>query len=123
MTAGPPEGGPYTELRRPMTFNRAAACVLAIVLLLPAAALAHEGHMHKVLGTVTSVQGQHVMVKTTQGKEIMVMLDSKTTVTRDKSKLDASAVKVGERVSVDYMEEKGMMMAHAVKLGAVSAKK
>ena len=106
-----------------MTFNRVAAFVLAAILLLPVAALAHEGHTHKVLGTVTSVQGQHVMIKTTAGKEMMVMLDTKTTVTRGATKLDASAVKVGERVSVDYMEEKGMMMAQAVKLGAASAKK
>lgn len=106
-----------------MTINRVAALVLATVLLLPVAALAHEGHMHKVLGTVASVQGQHVMVKTTDGKEVTVMLDNKTTVTRGTTKLDASAIKVGERLSVDYMEEKGMMMAHAVKLGAASPKK
>ena len=106
-----------------MTFNRVAAFVLATVLLLPVAALAHEGHMHKVLGTVTSVQGQHVALKTTAGKEMTVMLDNKTAVTRGTTKLDASAVKVGERVSVDYMEEKGMMMAHAVKLGAAAPKK
>jgi len=106
-----------------MTFKRIAAFVLSTVLLLPAAALAHQGHMHKVLGTVSSVQGQHVMIKTTDGKDMTVMLDSKTAITRGKDKLDASAVKAGERVSVDYMEEKGMMMAHAVKLGAASSKK
>src|ERR1044071_2372332 len=105
----------------PMTRNRVTAFVLATVLLLPVAALAHEGHMHKVLGTVSSVQGQHVMIKTTEGKDMTVMLDNKTEITRGKDKLDASALKVGERVSVDYMEEKGMMMAHAVKLGAAAA--
>jgi hypothetical protein len=107
----------------PMTFTRVAGFVLATVLLLPVAARAHEGHMHKVLGTVSSVQGQHVMIKTTDGKDVMVMLDNKTQVTRGKDKLDASALKAGERVSVDYMEEKGMMMAHAVKLGAAASAK
>ena len=104
-----------------MTFTRLAAFVLATVLLLPVGARAHEGHMHKVLGTVSSVQGQHVMIKTTEGKDAMIMLDNKTEITRGKDKLDASALKPGERVSVDYMEEKGMMMAHAVKLGAAAA--
>ena len=104
-----------------MIFNRVAALVLATVLLLPVAALAHEGHAHKALGTVSSVQGQHVTIKTTEGKDLMVMLDTKTQITRGKEKLDASALKVGERVSVDYMEEKGMAMAQAVKLGAAPA--
>src|ERR1041384_8054055 len=106
-----------------MTFTRLAVFALATVLLLPVAALAHEGHTHKVMGTVSSVQGQHVMIKTPEGKDVMIMLDTKTEITRVKDKLDASALKSGERVSVDYMEEKGMMMAHAVKLGAASAKK
>ena len=106
-----------------MTFNRISAVLLSAVLLLPVAALAHDGHMHKVLGTVASVQGQHVTVKTTEGKDVTVMLDSKTAITRGKDKVAAAALKVGERVSVDYMEEKGMMMAHAVKLGAASGKK
>jgi hypothetical protein len=51
------------------------------------------------------------------------MLDKKTTITRGKDKLDASALKVGERVSVDYMEENKMNMAHAIKLGTTSAAK
>ena len=40
--------------------------------------------------------------------------------TRGKEKLTADAIKVGERVSVDYMEEKKMMMAHAVKLATTA---
>ena len=95
--------------------------VACVALLLPAVARAHEGHMHKALGTVSSIDGQHVVVKTTDGKSLMVMLDKETTITRGKDKLDASALKVGERLSVDYMEEKGMNMAHAIKLAAAPA--
>lgn len=95
--------------------------IACVALLAPAVARAHEGHMHKALGTVSSSDGQHVVVKTTDGKSITVMLDKETTVTRGKEKLDAAALKVGERVSVDYMEEKGMNMAHAVKLATASA--
>jgi hypothetical protein len=96
----------------------AIACV---ALLSAAVAQAHEGHLHKALGIVSSIDGPHVVVKTTDGKSITVMLDKETTITRGKDKLDASALKVGERLSVDYMEEKGMNMAHAVKLSTVSA--
>lgn len=96
------------------------AAVVCAALLVPAVARAHEGHLHKALGTVSSINGQHVVVKTTDGKSLTVMLDKDTTVTRGKDKLDASALKVGERVSVDYMEEKGMNMAHTVKLATTS---
>jgi hypothetical protein len=79
-------------------------------------AQAHEGHTHKVMGTVQAINGQHIDVKTTDGKTVTVMTDAKTTVTRGKEKLTASAVKVGDRISVDAMQEKDMMMAHAIKL-------
>ena len=45
------------------------------VLALSAAALAHEGHMHKVLGTVASIAGNQVEVKATDGKVVTVMLE------------------------------------------------
>ena len=89
----------------------------------PGTVAAHEGHTHKVLGTVASVQGNHVEVKTTDGKSVTVMLDAKTKITRGTEKLDASAIKVGGRVSIDAMQEKDMMMAQAVKLGTVPAGK
>ena len=97
--------------------------VLTAALMAPAAARAHEGHMHKALGTVSSVDGPHVVIKTTDGKSLTLMLDKETTVTRGKNKLDAAALKVGERVSVDYMEEKNMMMARAIKLATTTQAK
>lgn len=93
---------------------------LATAVLIPIAARAHGGHTHKVMGTVLSVQGDHVQVKTTDGKTMMVMLESKTTITRGKTKLDRAAITVGERVSIDAMQQKDMFMAQAVKLGAVT---
>jgi hypothetical protein len=95
--------------------------VLCAALLAPAVARAHEGHLHKALGTVSAIDGQHVTIKTTDGKSVMVMLDNKTTVTQGTKKLDAAALKIGQRVSVDYMDEKDMKMAHAIKLAAAPA--
>ena len=99
----------------------ALAAVLAFVA--PGTLVAHEGHTHKALGTVSSVQGNNLVVKTTAGKSITVMLDAKTKITRGKDTLDAAALKVGERVSIDYVEEKKMMMAQAVKLGTAPVAK
>ena len=97
------------------------AIVLAGALVLPVVARAHEGHAHKVMGTVASVDGDHLMVKTADGKSVMVMIDKKTAITRGKTKLDAAALKVGERVVAEGMEEKSMIMAKTVKLGALAA--
>src|SRR6186713_2054572 len=103
--------------------NWIVAIVVMTALVIPAIGRAHEGHLHKALGTIASVQGEHVQIKTTDGKTVTVMLDKETTVTRGKTKLDATALKVGERVSVDYMEENKMLMAHAIKLATTTAAK
>jgi hypothetical protein len=49
------------------------------------------------------------------------MLDAKTAVTRGKTKLDAAAIKVGERLVAEGTEEKDMIVAKTVKLGTVAA--
>lgn len=100
--------------------NWIVAAVVMTALAIPAIGRAHEGHLHKVLGTIASVQGDHVEIKTNDGKSITVMLDKKTQVTRGKETLNATALKVGDRASVEYMEEKKMMMAHAIKLGTTT---
>ena len=94
---------------------------LVAALTLPVAARAHAGHTHKVMGTISSVTGSHVVVKTTDGKSVTVVLDAKTAITRGKTKLDPAALKTGERVSIDYMQEKSANMAKTVKLGETSA--
>jgi hypothetical protein len=97
------------------------AVAIAVALVVPTVARAHEGHAHKVMGTVSSVEGNNVMVKTTDGKTVMVMLDGKTKITQGKTKVAASALKVGDRVVAEGPEEKEMIMAATVKLGDASA--
>jgi hypothetical protein len=104
-----------------MLKNWMVSSILALALALPVVAYAHEGHVHNALGTITSVQGGQVVLTTRDGKALTVLLNRKTTVTRGKDKLDASALKVGERVSVDYLEENKVMMAQTIKLGAAPA--
>ena len=99
--------------------------VLAVVvasLVSPVTSWAHEGHTHKVMGTVSSISGKNLMVKTTEGKEVMVMLDDKSKIARGKSAAELASVKVGDRVVAEGMETKGMIMATAVKLGEAAAK-
>ena len=94
---------------------------IAAVLALPAAAVAHKGHAHKVMGTVSSIDGNHLAVKTTDGKTVMVMLDAKTKITQGKAKLTSTAVKVGDRVVAEGPLEKDMLTAASLQVGAAPA--
>jgi hypothetical protein len=95
--------------------------VLTVALLVPAVARPHGGHAHKVMGTVSSIEGDHVMVKSRDGKSVMVMLDSKTKVTQGKTPLDAAALKVGDRIVAEGPEENEMIMATSVRIGRAPA--
>ena len=95
--------------------------VLASAMLAPRMARAHEGHDHTVMGTIASIDGTNLMVKTADGKQTMVMMDAKTKITQGKAKVDAKALKVGDRVVASGPEEKEMIMAETVKVGAAPA--
>jgi hypothetical protein len=99
-----------------------AALALLAALAVPAPAGAHGGHTHNVMGTIASLEGARLAVKATDGKTLTVTLDAKTTITRGKTKVDASALKTGERVSIDYLQEKNANLAKAVKLGTAPAR-
>ena len=98
-----------------------AIVVLGVALLAPRLSLAHEGHDHTVMGTISSIDGTNLMVKTADGKMTMVMMDAKTKITQGKTKLDGKALKVGDRVVASGPEEKGMISAETVKVGTAPA--
>ena len=95
--------------------------VLAATIIVPAIARAHEGHDHTVMGSITKVDGMNLMVKGTDGKEVMVMMDAKTKITQGKTTVDAKTLKVGDRVVASGPESQGMISAETVKLGAAPA--
>ena len=84
---------------------------------------AHEGHTHKVLGTVSMIHENHVEVKDVKGKTIALTVNDKTKIWRGKSPLGIAEVKVGERVSVTYQEVKdkagkSSMIVKTIQVGA-----
>lgn len=95
---------------------------LVASLALPAALRAHEGHAHKVMGTVTTRHDRHVEVRTKEGKIIMIALTEKTKFARGKQQVDETALKVGDRVVVE-VEGKETLTAKAVTLGGAPAAK
>ena len=99
-----------------------ALLALVAVLMVPAVSRAHENDK-TVMGNITKIDGMNLMVKGADGKEVMVMMDAKTKITMGKNKVNANALKVGDRVAASGPEEKGMISAETVKLGAAPAAK
>ena len=100
-----------------MKKNALVGVVLACLLSATAAVLQAAADM-KVSGTVSSIQGEHLMVKTFDGKEAMVMLDAKTTITKDKKKVDAKTLKAGDAITAEGSGDASMLMAKTVVVGA-----
>ena len=103
--------------------------VLFAALAVPAYVYAHEGHAHKVMGTVSMRHENHLEVKETDGgKTVTITLNEKTKILRGKAKATAADIKPGERVVVTATETKGkdgqtLMIASEVRLPeAVAAK-
>ena len=91
-----------------------AVIVLAWALALPLSLAAHPGHDHKLLGTVVSVTGQNVLIKTTDGKERTFQLTAVTKVLNGKLKGDARDIKPGMRVVVNVGDAKEPLKAKEV---------
>lgn len=100
-----------------MTSKWIVVAALLATLLFPVIARAHGAHVHKVMGTVSSIDGNHISVRTTDGKSVMVMLDAKTKVTRGTTKLTTTALKAGVRIVVEGTEKDGTVTAATVKIG------
>ena len=71
---------------------------MAILFVLPPLALAH-GHGH-VMGTILTVQPDHLDVKTKDGKTVSVPLAKSTRYFRGNARATASELKAGSRVVV-----------------------
>jgi hypothetical protein len=67
---------------------------------------AHEGHAHKIMGTIASVRTDRLDIKATDGKTASVILNEKTKIVRGTESVKTTDLKVGERVVATAMEQK-----------------
>lgn len=82
---------------------------------------AHEGHLHRVMGTVAAIDSAHVEIETKSGKKESFLLTKETRYVRGKRPGTATDVKVGERAVVSVIEKDGRNMATEVLLGDAKA--
>ena len=89
------------------------AVALIVAFAFPSVMLAHEGHPHRVMGTVSAITATQIDVKTADGKTVAITLDAKTVYQSGKTKVEAKMVKVGERVVVSALLAEGAKIATA----------
>jgi hypothetical protein len=98
-------------------FFVAALAIGVMTLGVNARLLAHEGHEHKVMGTVTMAAVDHVMLKDKDGKDVMVKVNAATKV-KAKPALTVQEIKPGTRIVVSAVEEKDKSMtAKTIEVG------
>ena len=84
--------------------------------------VAHEGHDHKVMGTVTMAAADHVMLKDKDGKDVMVKVTKDTTV-KGKAATKVEQIQAGTRVVVTATQGKDKSMtAKSIEVGVAAPK-
>jgi len=94
--------------------NKFLFVALAFTVLASAAPLAHPGHEHKLMGTITAIDGNKVVIKTTEGKDATFQVIPVTSFKRDKAKGTQADLKVGMRVVVNVGDGAEPMKAKEV---------
>jgi hypothetical protein len=82
------------------------AMALAALVAASGLASAHEGHEHKIMGKVVTVDEKKIEVESTDGKKVSGVLSADTRYLRDKTPTARADVKVGERVVIVVVEDK-----------------
>lgn len=101
-------------MTRRMMLTLAGAASLALAL--PPGALAHEGHAHRVLGTVDAIDATHIEVTAQDGKKESYSLTKQTRYLKGTVAAKASDVTVGRRVALSVVEEGGQKTVSEVTL-------
>jgi hypothetical protein len=100
------------------SMTRAVGTAFVLLLMSFTPALAHDGHVHRIMGTVTAVDGKHMDVKTPSGEVLSIQINDKTLVTRAKRKIALDQVKKGGRVVVDIGNGEDPLIAREIQVGA-----
>lgn len=91
-----------------MSMKRSLLSLIAVAFLtvtFGARLLGHEGHEHKVLGTVTMAASDHLMLKDRDGKDVVVKVTKDTKVKANPS-TTVERIEAGTRVVITAIEGK-----------------
>ena len=90
-----------------MTVTRVTAVLLVVgSLMMGPVALAHDGHPHTFMGSVSAVHEHSLDLKATDGTSLTFVVDEKTKISHDKMAMTLADIKRGDRVVVTASEKK-----------------
>lgn len=94
---------------------------LALIVIFGGLLSAHGDYTH-LAGTVTAIEGEHLSIKDTNGKSIIVMTHKATKYSKDKKPATSKDLKVGLRVVIDAKMDQAMKMykADEVQIGVAA---
>jgi hypothetical protein len=94
-------------------FMVAAAVVALTLAAVPS--FAHDDF--RVVGTVTKHQHSEIAIKNAAGKTTVIRINKQTEISRDKKKVDATELKVGQSVVVDaYGDSEADLLALEIRI-------
>ena len=99
----------------------AAALSLLAALALSVGPAAHEGHSHRVMGIVKTMDAAHMEIETKGGGKVSALLNQETKYRRGKAPAAAADVKAGDRVVLTLVEKEGKKIAQEVLLAPAEA--
>jgi hypothetical protein len=100
--------------------TRLAARILTLALVAGSTVpmLAHEGHNHKIMGTVTTAAADRVLVKDKSGKDVTIQVTKNTRI-KAKPAMKVEDIKAGTRVVVTAtMDKDKTLKAATIEVGA-----
>ena len=104
-----------------MTRRFILVAALVAALAIPGYSFAHEGHAHKVMGTITMAMADHVMLKDKDSKEVTIKV-TKATKVKAKPAIKIEEIQPGTRVVVTAVEQKDKSLtATLIEVGAAPA--
>ena len=82
---------------------------------------AHGGETH-ILGTVTALDAQHVVVKTKEGQTLSIRVTQKTKYREGETAATGADLKVGDRVYVEAARDGDTLTASEIRFASASEK-
>lgn len=106
-----------------MRLSATSLVAMAFMLCVSASIDAHPGHDHKVMGTIKAIDGEHVLLESSNGHEVSFQVTKTTRLLRGKETGKAADLKVGMRVVVNVGEGEEPLRAKELQYTAPTAAK
>jgi hypothetical protein len=103
-------------------FKRISTLTVCVFVFVHTLAFAHGGATH-VMGTVVTLDAEHVVVKTKDGKTLSILLTKETKYRKGKATATDADLKVGARVVVEATGEGDTLTASEIRFASSGQKK